>query len=167
MFRPWLERRSAGLTAPARVYSSPSVRCWTQRSLYGRQHWRRELFVTCAAEQSGVSHMTSRSVANVAGRPCAGWSGLYGKNLVAVERSARGCHHDGAGGRAGRHRGLDFVFRDHRKRRRGAVERDAGCAGQIGSENLDGCAHLPGGGLGFDKRAETRGQFEDRAAAAA
>ena len=55
--------------------------------------------------------------------------------------------------------------RDDFEHRRGAVERDAGRAGQIGPENLNVTAHLARGGQRFHKRAQAHRQAEDRAAA--
>jgi len=85
---------------------------------------------------------------------------------VALERSLGRRHPDRASGRTSWHRGRDQGRRNHLEDCRRAVKRDAGRAGQTGSQNFDGRTHLAGGGLCFHKRAKPYRQAEDRAVAA-
>ena len=74
---------------------------------------------------------------------------------VALKRSL-GCRHlDCASSRTSWYVGRDQGSRDHFEDRRCAVKRDASCAGQIRSQNLDSRSHLAGGRLCFHKRAQT------------
>src|ERR1035438_658068 len=85
-----------------------------------------------------------------------------------ARQGAAGCYHlDYPAACAGGHGGGDFGFRNYRESSRRAVKGDPGRAGQIGPQNPDSRSHLAGGGRCFHKRAQTYGQAEDCAAAAA
>lgn len=57
----------------------------------------------------------------------------------------------------------DFGSGDHGESCRSAIKSDADRARQARAQNLDGYPYLAGGGLHFNKRAETHGQSENRA----
>ena len=86
----------------------------------------------------------------------------HSERHAAIERALACRHLDRASGRAGRHVGGDFRFRDDLKLRRRAVEGDAGRAAQIRSQDSDGCSDLARVRERFDKRAQTHGQAEHR-----
>src|ERR1700677_3177115 len=72
-----------------------------------------------------------------------------------------------AGGRTGWNCGVDFGTRCHGERAHRAVEADAGRAGQLRSQNLDGRTNLARRGQRFYERSKPHGQAKDRANVAA
>src|ERR1017187_8719031 len=76
---------------------------------------------------------------------------------VARKRAAGRYHLDFSAAGAGGYGGGDFGTRNDFEDSRSAVKADAGRAGQIGPQNLDGCSHLAEGRPLFLKRAQTYG----------
>ena len=89
------------------------------------------------------------------------WQNPEGR--VARKRAA-GCDYlHRAGGRANGYGGGDFGRTYHGECSRCAVKCDAGRAGQISPQNLDGRSHLAASRQCFHKRAQPYRQAEDRA----
>src|SRR5207248_11011469 len=94
---------------------------------------------------------------------CASRHLLHPKNGVAAERATGHYHLDAARGCARGHTGLDERGRDDGEFRWGAVEGDAGRAGQIGAENFDGGSNFAECRESFNERAEADIETEDSA----
>jgi hypothetical protein len=88
----------------------------------------------------------------------------HAEGNVARKRGAGSYHLDFSGSRAARHGGRNKRGKRGRygEFRGGAVEGDAGCAGQVGTQNVDGGSHGARGWLRLDERARTHVQAEDR-----
>ena len=80
---------------------------------------------------------------------------------IAFERLLGRRHGDKSGGRAARYGGLDFCAGDDCERRRCTIKADATSAGEIVSQDNDGCSYLAGGGLHFDEGAKAHSEAED------
>src|ERR1017187_9997023 len=83
---------------------------------------------------------------------------------VARKRAAGGYHLDFSAAGAGGYGGGDFGTRNDCEDSHSAVKADAGRAGQIGPQNLDGRSHLTVGRAWFHKRSQTYRQAEYGAA---
>jgi hypothetical protein len=98
-------------------------------------------------------------------RPCCTSPSALGhhEKHVARKRAAGRYHLDFTGGGTGGYGGRDIRAGHHGELGSSIIKADAGRAGQIGPQNLDGCSHFARARLRFDEWAQTHGHAKDRA----